>query len=291
MGIYKVPIVGPWAAKVTKISKMVALPCQPQPEIWVLGYFAAVPQLILGLFGPDCTTDLAARFQRGHKRTRKATLNVQEIMPSFNPPTDGYTWYVFKALKLALRAGWYMTVIDSTLDFIVHGTSNAYQFSGCTDPNAGFAHLRMTDRVVALLPPATGTISTWDVVSANKFGADFAAIATPNGYVPSVGFSITQSVNQFLPLPDCSFTVELVESISGDSYGELTPKKTSTGVNTITTFYMAPKIFSMAKTFTIRFTKTFGVFSVSSAMFSAYGGSKFNFNDASCGGKAAKGPL
>lgn len=288
MGIYKVPIVGPWAAKVTKISKMVALPCQPQPEIWVLGYFAAVPQLILGLFGPDCTTDLAARFQRGHKRTRKATLNVQEIMPSFNPPTDGYTWYVFKALKLALRAGWYMTVIDSTLDFVVHGTSNAYQFSGCTDPGAAYAHLKIENQVIELLPAGTGTINSWQFVSANKFGTGPTGVACATGYVPSVGFSITQGMGHFAPLPDCDFTVELVEENTGNSFGELTPSRTTTGENSITHFYMAPQIFSTSKVFSVRVTKTFGILYVTAGMMSAYGGSKFNFNDASCGAKAVK---
>ena len=288
MGIYKVPIVGPWAAKVTKIAKMVALPCQPEPEIWVLGYFAAVPQLVLGLFGPDCTTDLAARFQRGHKRKRKAVLNVQEILPSFNPPTDGYSWYVFKALKLALRAGWYMTVIDSTLDFVVHGTSNAYQFSGCTDPNAAYGHCKLDPTVLELLPAAQGDITGWVFVSQHIFNAGPTGCACPAGYVPSVGFSITQGFGHFSPLPDCSFTVELYDTMTGNSYGVLEPKLTYDGYNSVTHFYMAPQIFSGAKEFRVKFTKTFGVWYVTSGTFSCYGGSKFNFNDASCGAKAIK---
>ena len=286
MGIYQIPIIGPWAAKVTRIEKLFTMPCMPEPEIWVLGFFVSAPQLAFSLIGPDCFTDTSARFGRPHNRKRRGTFNIQELFPKTAGPADGLGWYVFKSTKFLLRVGWYMTVIDATLDFVINGTSHAYQYSGCTNPGTAYGKCEMINTVPELFPAGHGTISSWVRVGDNILSAGPTGVACPPGYIPAASFTIKQGLNQFFPLPDCNFTVRLVDTLTGAETEAFAPEPDGAGGRQSSQFFYAPSLNDGPHNYVLKFEKDEGVMFIESATLTVYGGPKINIRDTSCFGKA-----
>ena len=211
----QIPFVGKWKAKVTYIEKMWAQPCGASPTLMVLGAFAALPSIAWAIFQPDCLDHTFDRIGRPHGRRRRPTFKVEDFASPLAAPKSGWGWAMFQGAKLAQRAGFYALLIDAYLDWHIAGTSLAFQWNGCEDPNQGFANLTQTNAVAALFPAAQFMMNTWTVEEAHIFGGGGTGIDTPSGHEAGVGFSLTQIMNQFPPLPDCTFTAKLIDTVTG----------------------------------------------------------------------------
>lgn len=128
----QVPVIGPWVGKISLIQDMWAEPCQPNPVIWALATVASVPLLAVTLLKPDTIDTYYDRGKRTHawKRRKKVTLeSLLEIVKGGKGP--GIPKGFQLAGDLAQKVGFYMILIDATLDLAINSTSLAYQWTGC----------------------------------------------------------------------------------------------------------------------------------------------------------------
>lgn len=128
------PIIGPWLGTIGRVKALTAAPCDPEPGIYALAAFMEAPNAVYTLFGPDCVDEAFDSF-RGSKHHKGRRLRVKKgIMERGSPPTAGWGWKFFRAGELAQRIGWYVAVVDVTLDFTLNWTSLAYAWTGCDTP-------------------------------------------------------------------------------------------------------------------------------------------------------------
>lgn len=204
-----------WKPKVTRIIDMWTQPCNINPLVWVTAYIAASPTIAFSFLSPDCIDHAYDRFRQGKRPGRRGSMNMADSAKPINLGNSGLNQWAFSIGGWAQRAGFYLTLIDATQDWIIHGTSFAYQWSGCQDPNQGHASLSMNGAVPMLFPAQTGLIDTWSVDSAVHLSAGPGGIAIPRGFGPGIGYSLSQRLNVFPPLPDCNFSSRLVDVTTG----------------------------------------------------------------------------
>lgn len=255
---------GPWQPKVTRIKEMWLQPCSTDVFLWVAGYMAASPVIAFSILSPDCLDYTADRFRGGARKRRKGRVSIGPPTKPVRPWDIGTGNGLFHIKDAAQRVGLFMLLIDATLDWVIHGTSFAYQFNGCRDPNQGFANLSMTNDVPLLLPATESLIYSWKVDEKHIFGAGGVGIATPKGHGAGVGFSLTQHLGEWLPLPDCSFYCRVIDLVTMRRVtGDLHLQDNDDGTRSVTWFSSTTGDPSETHHYAVYCVKTFGVMYVS----------------------------
>lgn len=198
-----------YVPKVTRILEMWAQPCNVNPIIWVTAYLAASPTLAVAFLEPDCLDLAYDRFRLGHKPKRKGHQNINALLSPIGIPKKGLNTVAFALGALAQRVGFFLTLIDATQDWVIHGTSLAYQWNGCNDPNVGHATLTMSGVYPFLFFPQENPIGTWHVEPGGTLSAGPGGVAVPNLYAAGAGFSLSQIKNTIPGLPDASWSARL----------------------------------------------------------------------------------
>lgn len=267
MALNLTPNIGPWSPKVSQIMKMWIQPCNVDPLIWVAAYFAASPSIAYAFLAPDCKDYVYDRFRAAGRRRRQGTYNVADFADPINPKKGSrFDYWVFTMGKYAQIPGAFFTLVDGILETAIMGTSLAYQWNGCKDPAAGWASLSMTDQVPILLPAGEYILNQWLVEGNHLFGAGPTGISTPRGYEAGVGFSITQKVDQWKPLPDCNWTAQLWDEHGNDLSGEIVPTEDKNGNYTATWFSSTTPYANQAHNYKVVVFKDYGVFYVDGMM-------------------------
>ena len=277
-----VPFIGAWKKKVTYIEKMWAQPCGVSPLMIVAGAFAASPVLLSAIFEPDCLDHTYDRVGRPHRKMRRLSANISDYTKPLNAPLGGVGNALWSGAALAQRIGFYSLLVDASLDWVIYGTSFAWQWSGCDDPNQGFSSLAFENTTVALLPAQTFTLNVWIEIDGHIFSGGPTGIATPAGHAVGCGFGLTQHTSLFLPLPDASWTAHLFDTVSLYRSHDQTPSPDSEG-NPYVAF--SPENTGAANTshfYQVRITKTFGALNMSGHM-SAGGANLTAFKPTACG--------
>lgn len=254
---------GPWKPKVTRIQNMWVQPCNVNVFVWMAGYFAASPVIAFSILSPDCLDAAGERVRRGHHKGRASVLKIADWAKPLAPPDNIAGKIGFALYNMSQRIGWYFTLIDATQDWIIHGTSFAYQWSGCQDPNQGHCTLTMDNKVPLLLPETTSLIYQWDLVSQHIFRGGGTGIATPKGHNVGIGFHITQNLNQHPPLPDCTFLCRVVDQNSNMDSGFLSPRLDSNGNRSSMWFEPLGGDILEAHNYVVIVSKSYGVMDVS----------------------------
>lgn len=218
-----IPYVAGWKAKITRIKKIWMQPCDINPIIWALGYFAATPAIIYGLVKPDCLDATFDRIGRKHRKRRKASWSPEGMASPLPAPKGGIQWYAWRAAQWAQRAGFWAIIIDGTFDWVIHGTSFAFQLSGCEDPNQGYATVEASHVLLEGEQGVPNLFDEWIPTSAHIFTAGSEGINTPQGHAIGVGLSVTQNLGLW-PLPDARLTFVLYDAITDEYSPELEPK-------------------------------------------------------------------
>lgn len=257
---------GPWAPKITRIQNMWTQPCQIPVFIWMAGFFAASPVIAFNILSPDCLDAAGERVRRGHKTTRKSVLRIADWATPLAPPNNAAGRIGFALYNMSQRIGWYMTVIDATLDWVIHGTSFAYQWSGCSDPNQGHAYVKMDNKVPLLLPATTSLIYQWDLVSQHIFRGGATGVLSPRGHSVGYGFHLQQNMNRHLPLKDCGFSVRIADQQSEYISDPLTPGPVANGKRSVMWFDTLAGGAGDPHHYVAIVTKDYGVFNVSGTM-------------------------
>lgn len=129
--VFDIPLIGDDMAKIGRIVDLWAQPCSPTAEIWVYGFFHAIPTLITTLLKPELI-DIDIPSKRHKKRKGKRMkvfphLIFRDTIISVPVPR----WVVFRVYELGQRIGWYFLVADALEDFAINWMSMAYQWNGC----------------------------------------------------------------------------------------------------------------------------------------------------------------
>lgn len=210
------PIIGPWISKAGRVIDVVSEPCNPDPLVAVKAAFHGIPLLAWTLLKPD---PLDAAFDRAgltHKRKRRKIARMQHIeFPDISPPKNKLGWAMWTGAKVAERVGWYMLIIDATLDFAVYWTTTTWAYSGCRVPNAHFANGIITGGVPGNTGGEWQDINFWAPQNTYGFSMTPFSIEIPKNYVASItfGMSVQPPPPPFEPFTDLAF--RLIDINSG----------------------------------------------------------------------------
>lgn len=137
----ELPVVGPWIGKFGRVQDIMATPCDVDPGIWVLAFFAGAPTAFFSLLKPDPFDLVTERFGQGHKKKRKRKFRYDRLVSLPKPTKPGLQWMFFRVGQMAERLGWYILIADVAFEWALTWSSMAYQWSGCADPNASWGWL------------------------------------------------------------------------------------------------------------------------------------------------------
>jgi hypothetical protein len=241
----------PWKKKIGYIKQMWLQPCATDVFAWVLGSFVAAPVFLFAIHEPDCLDYQADRVRAGHKKRRRGSINPADSAKPLAAPTEGLGWVVFKLGSFAQRVGWYMTLIDASLDYVVYMTSFAYRIDGCRDPNAPFAINFFNDTVPFLgFGVGAHAIDVWNVGAHHIMQASQNGIGCPSNFSCNAGFTLSQK-----PFPTGgsfpSYSAYLVDVETGMRSGEVVSKLQTDGTRTATLFWTAPMDVTVAHEFRV----------------------------------------
>lgn len=203
---YDVPVIGAWTARVGHVYDIISTPCEIEPTIAVLAAFHAAPRALVGILKPDRLDLVAKRFGRPHGRRLPRRFRViDELIMKVPPPVKKLGWCIWKLGDWAQRLGWYMLIVDAGIEFAVHWTSAAYQWSGCNVPGAPYC--RMTTIPNQIFGPGGDDIlfMNWALVGKHIFSGDIDSIGTVEGFDCSVMIHLNAS-DPGLGLPRAGIT-------------------------------------------------------------------------------------
>jgi hypothetical protein len=268
----RIPVIGPWIGRVGFVNQIMATPCSPSPEVWVQAFFAGVPHMFWRAYKP---TPLDAKYDTlklrpGGSHGRKgffANGSTKDL--NFKPGTFG--WAVFSAAEIAQKVGWYLLIADIISEQAVNWTSLAYEWSGCNQPNAGWADCRCTQ--LWNLSYAADTVSPllWDTNSSNIFGTSPIGIYVPDGYDASCGGGITMGPDFLGRQPQCSFSIEVRDTMTGFTLFSSDSKQISETEHAAVGFYRAAHLNSFGRGYRMYIHKSAGYGQITSGFMSANG--------------------
>jgi len=137
---FDIPFIGNDIAKIGRAIDLYAVPCGPTAEIWVYGFFTALPTLFVSILKPDLV-DINIRHRHGRPRKGKrmkfiAAAIFRDAIIEIPVPR----WVVFRIYEWGQRIGWYLLVADALEDFAINWMSLAYKYNGCTLPTLAYSY-------------------------------------------------------------------------------------------------------------------------------------------------------
>jgi len=137
---FDLPFIGDDIAKIGRIIDLYKVPCTPTGEIWVYGFFQAIPTLFISILKPELI-DINIRHRRGRPRKGKrlkfiAAALFRDALISIPVPR----WVVFRIYEWTQRIGWYLLIADATEQFAINWMSLAYKYQGCQSLLRNYVH-------------------------------------------------------------------------------------------------------------------------------------------------------
>lgn len=216
------PLVGPWKAKITKIDKMAVIDCVPNAMAFISGYAAGLFHVFWSVAAPSCIDSLWDRAKRGNGKHRRFSASGTSVGPNL-PAPPGKAGVTGIALgNLAQRIGFFMAIIDGTLDGIYYGSSLVRRYSGCFNDTVPCAQLSATN-VVPFLPAAGEFIfDVWTVdftrdMSAGPGGID---VILPHAQDVTAYFTLQQEKDHFPGLIDAEYEAYLYDASTNTRYDQ-----------------------------------------------------------------------
>jgi hypothetical protein len=291
-----------WKKKITRIDRLLLVDCVPNPYALIVGVANAAFHVFWAVNGPECIDSAWDRVNkkgppnpaapgkrpRPHRRwVARGTTQGATI----NPPPGKLGGTLVPLGNLAQKIGFGMGLIDGVLEGIYYGGAMMMRYSGCRNPVAPYCELRRDDVVPALFPAQTFIFASWLVSSENFFEGDPGGVAVGGNPLQSisVGYHLTQDLNRFPPLPDCTFTSRLVWLPSGSPV-----RQNWAGLGTIGTGAGFIQVVDIFPSFTdsyiaVLVEKTEGVMFIKSASMTVVGGPiDSNMAAYDCGAKLGK---
>ncbi len=274
----KVPVLGKWYGRVGRVYAIYNMPCQPTPQIWVYAAWVSTPRLLWSLFKPDFTDLKYDQVKAGFKRHgRKGKFKIHTMQGPKYPVPKGLGWAIFEGAEFAQRVGWYLCVIDATLEFAVNWSTLAYQYSGCAAPGIGYANLNIVDPELVGPNPGLGTISAWHFLTADKLSTGPTGIGVPAGYNYVINASVVTEDAHIPGYPYASTSFEIYDQANDNVISTLDETPHPDGSRGYSGVAYVPFGPQPTHTFTVRYRNGAGIAKVSAGSFSCYA-SKIKLN-------------
>jgi hypothetical protein len=131
---FDIPLIGDDITKIGRIIDLYAVPCSPNAEIWVYGFFAAIPTLFITLTKPEII-DISINHRGGKPRKGKRyRFTAQDLFRDAIIDIKVPRWVIFRVYEWTQRIGWYFLVADALEDFGINWMTLAYKYNGCQTP-------------------------------------------------------------------------------------------------------------------------------------------------------------
>jgi hypothetical protein len=148
-----VPVIGPWIARMGYAADLYANPCHPTPTIWFEAFAGAGIRVVASLYKPFNLAEIFHALKGGFRAhgLRKLVAGghsgrgmgviqaLEEMTPLKQFIKQPGVNFVVLAGDLAIKAEWYLFLVDVTTDGLVNWISQAYQYAGCTSEAGGWA--------------------------------------------------------------------------------------------------------------------------------------------------------
>lgn len=129
---FDIPIIGNDFSKIGRAIDLYATPCSPTAEIWVYGFFQAIPTLVATLVKPELIDLKIAHRGRRQRKGKRMKFIGGLIFRDAVLEVPVPRWVVFRIYALGQRIGWWFLVADALEDFSINWMSMAYEWQGCT---------------------------------------------------------------------------------------------------------------------------------------------------------------
>jgi hypothetical protein len=284
------PIIGPWSAKLTRIQRLTIVDCVPEGYALIYGIAVGEFHLFWSIFGPDCLDQTWDRVRRPQRKHRTLKLTGTAYPPTIPAPPGRLGNTLILLGNLAQRIGFWLSLVDGVLTGVYYGESLVRRYSGCASPGIAHCQLGMTNKVPELLPASEGIINSWELISQAFMFGDGAGVAftTTEDHDYTMVVGMQQGMNEFPPLEDCTFTIDVVDLAQGAILKPIaSPLNANSGTNKVwyvQDFQLNPG----AHRIVVLFKKTFGVMFITKGFFTVTASIKRpNWSPHSCG--ASKG--
>lgn len=227
---WDIPFVGTWPLKIGKIIELTATPCTPSPQIWAKAFWHDIPWLVWAVIKPDPVDLVLERFGTRHKFKRRRRFQiVEKVLPQIPVPKGAIGRAVFPVIQAQQKLGWYLLIVDATLDFAINWTSTAYQWEGCAVPDAYWCNGRAVSKTTIIPKDIEVELPIWDDRNQHGFFATISSMETDPGYDVSCNATL-----QYRTLPPddphhFNAPLRLVDTKQGIDYGIATPHENGDG--------------------------------------------------------------
>lgn len=162
---FDVPFIGDDIAKIGRIIDIWVVPCKPNAEVWVYGFFSALPTFFATLTKPELV-DFNIHRHRGRPKKGKrmrffANLIFRDAIIQIPTPR----WVVFRLYEFSQRIGWYFLVADATETFLINWMSMAYRYEGCQHPTLIYSNKAQNHGLHGTYGPPHTFFINWNQIS------------------------------------------------------------------------------------------------------------------------------
>lgn len=133
--IYDLPVIGNDLSKIGRIIDLWANPCSPTPELWVKGFFTAIPTLFVSVTKPEIIDVNIPHRGRKQRKGKKLRLRPRDIFRDALIEVPVPRWVVFRLYESYQRIAYWFLVADALEDFGINWMSLAYAWNGCANIN------------------------------------------------------------------------------------------------------------------------------------------------------------
>ncbi len=166
---FDIPFIGDDLAKIGRAIDLYSVPCTPTAEIWVYGFFSAIPTLFVSVLKPQLI-DINIRHGHGKPRRGKRMKFIANTIfrdAIINIPVP--RWVVFRIYEWGQRIGWYMLLADATESFAVNWMSMAYKYAGCKGPQLRYMHRQATHKLMISVLDNSSVQLGFDTTQSSNF--------------------------------------------------------------------------------------------------------------------------
>jgi hypothetical protein len=271
--IRKIPIIGNDIFKIGQVYDLINSPCDPDPMLWVYGFWQEVPMIFAMLLMPDPIDFVQERFGTPHHRKRRYRGKAAKLIPADISPGKGLGWAAWKMTEWVDRVGWYLLIADVAIDFALNWTTQVYQWAGCATPGQAYG---IQYRNVGIEYGASGWVpATLDHQHMHIFrDGGQSAITIPADYAPAFTTMIKVTPRP-PPYNAKNMAVRVVEMGTGQIIDMGKTKDTGQGYWAATGVWKGVDKKDYARTYQMQVSQNDGAFAwVTEARFAAYGTKK-----------------
>lgn len=218
MALQKLPIIGPWKAKLTRIYRLALVDCVPNAVAIVYGSFVAAFHVVWSILGPDCVDAAWDRVKRRPGGHRRFVMRGFGIGPMIGHSGGALVTAAIRVGDIAQRIGYYFALIDGLIKGVMYGVSMVYRYSGCKNVGVPFAQFNNNGSIIAAIGPLpTPSTISWQFEAANDivWGPTGVAFTLSKRDFVTVVLIMSQRTNAAPPLPDAWYTAEVYDEAIG----------------------------------------------------------------------------